>query len=217
VTTQSGVKTGAGAARLAQGAAAVVACGAVVGSVSALLEIAHRAEMSAAWSLPVSLDLTGLVAALVIRSRRRDVLAWATLLVTVGTSTALQVLAAPADPVARVAHGVVPVAALVAFELAMRVVVQDVDEGQADEQGAAMVEVEPEAVQQVLPVRVARKRVSLSELVPVAEQVAAELVGAGRALTWQSLRDGVRDAGYACGDERARTLVTLLRTSGVGA
>jgi hypothetical protein len=206
------VVTGSGAARLAQGAAVVVAGGAVVGSVSALLEIAHRAEMSAAWSLPVSLDLTGLVAALVIRSRRRDLLAWATLLVTVGTSTALQVLAAPADPVARVAHGVVPLAALVAFELAMRVAVQDVDEHQGDEV-APVVEDEPAAV----PVRVERKRVSMAELVPMAEVVAAELVGKGRPLTATALRDGVRAAGYSCGDERAKALVAMLRTSGVGA
>lgn len=212
------VVTGSGAARLAQGAAVVVAGATVVGSVSALLEIAHRAEMSATWALPVSLDLTGLVAALAIRARRNSVLGWITLLVTVGTSTALQVLTAPADPVSRVAHGVVPLAALVAFELAMQVAVRDDVEDQADEPVAEPVVVEAEPVQQVLPAgRPQRKRVSLDELVPVAETVAAELVGAGRALTWQALRDGIRGAGYACGDERARTLVTYLRTSGVGA
>jgi hypothetical protein len=207
-------------ARLPLMGAALVALWAAKGSASALLEIASRAEMSETTALPVALDMTGLVAALVIRRRRGDWLAWATLVVTVGISTAMQVATAPADLVSQAAHGVVPLAALVSFELAMRVAVRDIDEGQADEAVAepAAVEAEPEAVPQVLPaVRVARKRVSLNELVPVAEQVAAELVGAGKPLTWQALRDGVRAAGYACGDERARTLATLLRTSGVGA
>jgi hypothetical protein len=198
---------GAGAARLAQGAAAVVATAAVVGSVSALLAIAARSEMSAPWSLPVSLDLTGLVAALVIRHRRRDVLAWVTLLVTVGTSTTLQVLTAPADPVARVAHGVVPLAALVSFELAMRV--------------ARPVPVqEPVAVKEPLTTKPKAKAVRtppvpIEDLLPVAEHVAAELVIKGRQLTPTAMREGLRAAGYSVGHGRAVKLLDLVRPAGV--
>src|SRR5690606_32992846 len=116
---------------------------------------------------------TGLVAALVIRHRRRDVLAWVTLLVTVGTSTALQVLTAPADPVARVAHGVVPLAALVSFELAMRVVVREHEHQAVTEPAEPVetVETVPAVPEPAAEVRAERKRVSLSELVPVAEHV----------------------------------------------
>src|SRR3954468_20008058 len=107
-------------ARLALLGAVLVAGGAIVGSASALLAIATAAHMAAPWWLPVSLDLVALVAAGAIRSRRRDPLAWATLLTATALSTTLQVLDAPDDILARVSHGAPPVAALLAFELAMR-------------------------------------------------------------------------------------------------
>jgi hypothetical protein len=108
------------AAQLALGGAALVAVGAIAGSASSLYAIANRAEMSAPWSLPVSLDVLALVAAIAVRARRRDGLAWFALATATVLSTALQVVDAPADLLARISHGAPPIAALIAFELALR-------------------------------------------------------------------------------------------------
>jgi hypothetical protein len=108
------------AAQLALGGAALVAGGAIAGSASSLYAIATRAQMSAPWSLPVSLDVLALVAAIAVRARRRDGLAWFALATATALSTALQVVDAPADLLARISHGAPPIAALVAFELALR-------------------------------------------------------------------------------------------------
>jgi hypothetical protein len=125
--------------------------------------------------------------------------------------------------VARVAHGVIPLAALVSFELAMRVVVPE-----AEHQVVTAPAAEPElaVAEHVAEVRAERKRVSLSELVPVAEHVAAELVIRGPELTWKELQKGIRAAGYGCGDasysqgamygnvaDRAKQLLTLVPTA----
>jgi DNA-binding transcriptional ArsR family regulator len=107
-------------ARLALGAAAVVTAGAIAGSASSLYEIAVAARLALPLALPVALDLLALTAAAAVRHRRRDWLAWLILAGSTAVSTALQVSAA--GPVLRdqVVHGAVPVAALLAFEMAMR-------------------------------------------------------------------------------------------------
>lgn len=104
-------------ARLAAGA---VALGAVAGSTSALLAVGARADMSVPASLPLSLDGAGLVAALAIRRRGRDPLAWAALVAATGTSAVIQWLTAPDGLPAHLAHVVPPLAVLVSFELFRR-------------------------------------------------------------------------------------------------
>lgn len=106
---------------VARAAAVAVAVGAVAGSTSALLAVARSAEMTPAWALPLSLDGAGLVAAMAVRRRQGDVLAWGALVAATATSAAVQWLSAPAGLVNHLAHVVPPVAVLVAFELYQRV------------------------------------------------------------------------------------------------
>jgi hypothetical protein len=111
------VKLNDALARLAAGS---VALGAVAGSTSALLAVGARADMSVPASLPLSLDGAGLVAALAIRRRGRDPLAWAALAAATGTSAVIQWLTAPDGLPAHLAHVVPPLAVLVSFELFRR-------------------------------------------------------------------------------------------------
>lgn len=106
---------------VARAAAVAVAVGAVAGSTSALLKVAATAELSPAWSLPLALDGAALVAAMAVRRRQGDVLAWAALVAATATSAAVQWLSAPPGLVNHLAHVVPPVAVLVAFELYQRV------------------------------------------------------------------------------------------------
>ena len=107
-------------ARFAFVAACIVAPLTVAGSAASLYGIAQDAKLALPLALPVALDLTALAAAAQIRARRHLVLGWVTLVGGVVLSAGLQVADAWAEgPVAWLVHGALPVAALVAFELAL--------------------------------------------------------------------------------------------------
>lgn len=117
--------------RLCTFLAAIMAAGAIAGSVSGLLDIADRARMAApaiggvtlptgAVALVLGLDGVALVAALLRHGNPGDRLALGTLIGSAGISTALQVMGAPPDWLSRAAHGSPPVMALWAFELVLR-------------------------------------------------------------------------------------------------
>lgn len=100
--------------------ACVVAPLALIGSAASLYEIACDAHLALPLALPVALDLTAMAAAAQIRSRRRLALSWATLVGGVLLSAGLQIEGAwERGAVACVVHGSLPLAALVAFELAL--------------------------------------------------------------------------------------------------
>ncbi len=108
-------------AKLALVTSGTVAVMALAGSSVSLYRIGCDAVMALPLALPVALDLPAVVAATAIHARRRDWLAWLTLVAATTVSTVLQVIDAwDHGGMARVAHGAPPVAALLCFELAMR-------------------------------------------------------------------------------------------------
>jgi hypothetical protein len=182
-------------ARLALAGAAVVAAGAFIGSASALLHIGTTAQMTVPAALPLSLDAIALVAAVVIRARRHDWLAWLALLTTVSVSTTLQIAAAPADLMARTAHAVPAIAAVVAFELALRLAgpVRELSP-MGDKPRSASAKPAKRATK-----RPAKKATAptpaLVELVPAARAVADELVINGDRVSRRNLQAGLEAAG----------------------
>jgi hypothetical protein len=96
-------------------AAMAIAGGAIAGSVTSLYNIAKTAGLDAPWSLPLALDLTAVVAALLVRKNRKDRFGWAILAIATAVSTLLQV-AEHGNPI----HGIPPLGAVAAFELALR-------------------------------------------------------------------------------------------------
>lgn len=106
--------------RLALAAAVIVTLGAIIGSASSLYRIGESAQLPLPLALPVALDLLAITAAAAVRHRRHDHLAWSVLVCATAVSTVLQVSDAPPDLRSQVVHGAIPVAALLAFELALR-------------------------------------------------------------------------------------------------
>jgi hypothetical protein len=104
---------------LALAGAGIVAMGAIVGSSASLYRIGAHAGLAAPWSLPIALDLTAMVAALAVRANRSDRLAWATLLGATLVSAVLQIVEATGGIAERATHAIVPLGALIAFELAL--------------------------------------------------------------------------------------------------
>jgi hypothetical protein len=228
------------AAQLALGGAALVAVGAIAGSASSLYAIATRAQMSAPWSLPVSLDVLALVAAIAVRARRRDRLAWFALATATALSTALQVVDAPADLLARISHGAPPIAALVAFELALRASgtepattptpapTGDSDThrrprpARAEATSASHPNGQSPApngksttsrtTSHTAPVAAPTTSLSVDELLPKARQIADQLESAGLSLSRRRLVAALRDAGTPIGSAKANQLLARLRT-----
>jgi hypothetical protein len=229
------------AAQLALGGAALVAVGAIAGSASSLYAIATRAQMSAPWSLPVSLDVLALVAAIAVRARRRDGLGWFALATATALSTALQVVDAPADLLARISHGAPPVAALVAFELALRASGTEpattptpAPTGEPDTRRRpppARVEAtsashpngkSPAApngksttsrtTSHNAPAATPTTSLAVDELLPKARQIAEQLENAGLSLSRRRLVAALRDAGTPIGSAKATQLLARLRT-----
>jgi hypothetical protein len=219
-------------ARAALAGAMAMAAGAFAGSASALMDIAGptHARMSLPPSLVLSLDGVALVAAFVVHGRPRDWWAWLALLTATALSTALQVASAPPVLIYQAAHAAPPVFSLVAFHLAMRVTrpapappveaVAAVEHVERPNPPADAAPSSPEPGQAPKPAPRSRPRpaartrpvsVPFAELVPVAEQVAAELAAAGRSLSRRSLQDGLRAAGHPVGTGRATQLLDHLR------
>jgi hypothetical protein len=228
------------AAQLALGGATLVAVGAIAGSASSLYAIATRAQMSAPWSLPVSLDVLALVAAIAVRARRRDRLAWFALTTATALSTALQIVDAPADLLARISHGAPPIAALIAFELALRASnTQPAPTAPTTTHTATGTPPPPESTWMQIasapntngkpprttngtrkPPPTSRPRPtsaratspSVDELLPKARLIAERIRTEGLTVTRGRLAAGLRDAGVPIGSTKTDQLLARLRT-----
>lgn len=177
-------------ARAALCGAAIVAAGAFIGSASALLHIGSQAEMTVPAALPLSLDAIAIVAATVIRARRHDWLAWLALLTTVTVSTTLQIAAAPADLMARVAHATPAIAAVVAFELALRLGTEGTRPAEKTSPPARPAPTGPKPAKRAATKRPAKKAPApaLVELVPAAREAAQVVASNGQTLSRRSLQ-----------------------------
>lgn len=222
------------ASKVALTLAGAVAFATVAGSVTQLLAFGQHAGMPAPWSLPVALDLVGLVCAVVIHRRRsvgeRDPFAWFILAVVTLLSTALQSLEgieALDGVLKRTAHGIPPLGALVAFELALHLAgttVRDLVTPAAAPAPAVVVERQattPRAP--VLPRETAPPRpvaltagqlsaVTFDVRLKESRKVKADLERRGGRLNRDTLRAGLKAAGIRAGDNRElKQLLDTLR------
>lgn len=201
------------------GATAVVAV-AVAGSTSALLAVGIHSEMALPPALPVTLDGSALIAAMAIRRRPRDWLAWASLVVLAGLSAAVQWMSAPDGTVPHLAHVSLPLGALLAFELFLRAVAPTMPAPVAvpvpvpsvDQQKEVGTGVASETVDQPRMLVVGRSApVDASDLVPVARKLLADADLSPHQVGRPRLTRVMRGEGYQLGTRKAETLLSLLR------
>lgn len=197
---------------VARAGAAVVTGAAVAGSTSALLRIGVGSELSLPVTLPLALDGAGLVAAVVIRRRRRDLLAWAVLAGAVATSAAAQWMAAPAGGLPHLAHVSLPLAALLTFELFLRAV-SPVPAAPGPEHEEEVNVVVPGLVGQPPRLVVADRPapVTAADLVPLARKLLAELDLSPHAIGRPRLVELLRGNQQPVGTRKATALLALLR------
>jgi hypothetical protein len=219
------------------GLAILIGLGAFAGSARELWRIAETAQYGLPVGLVAALDGLAVVCVIVLSSRR-DWQALATLVAATFLSIGLQVLAVPRDLVvegvtravpadryvsAVLVHALVPLASFMAVHLATRL-------DRPDQTGAGKPRPKPApkpvtpaapapAAAEVTstPVRPAKPaaRVSLEELVPVAELAASNLERKGRDLSRRTLQAEMKEAGRPVGAARADELVKLLKAGPV--
>lgn len=102
--------------------AGTVAAGTVLGSAASLNTIGEHAGLVAAWSLPLAIDVSAMVAGLARRADRRNVFALLVLLGMTAVSAGLQWYET-GTPIA----ALVPLGALLTFELAMHMLPESLD------------------------------------------------------------------------------------------
>jgi hypothetical protein len=198
-------------ARVSLIAAAIVGAGSFLGSAFKLVQIGLDADMgAAAYTVPVSLDLVAMTAALVRLTNPASLgarlFARLCLFIPTAISCSVQVAAVPesGSPLTTLIHRVVAgapsIAAAVVFELALIAgeagcaavtapTVETTDEGAS----AAPPPPLPVAATGNAP---ARPRRSHLELLPIAERVAAELAAEGATLSRRALQCAMEAAGH---------------------
>lgn len=202
-------------ARIALGASAIVTAGSFLGSASALYKIANDAQMDAAWSLPISLDLVAMAAASRRAACPKDRFAQGVLFIATAVSLALQVCAAPPTLAARIAHGSPVIAAYLSFELALRNM-----EAEPVAEIAPTITTTDEGASTAPPPPVApktrRPRRSHLELLPTALTVAAELQEQGRNLSRRAFQEAMAAAGTpVTSNGTADKLLAVVRMPGM--
>lgn len=205
-------------ARLALAASGIVTAGSFAGSATALYKIANEAQMDAAWSLPISLDLVAMAAASARAARPTDRFAQGVLFLATVVSLALQVCAAPPSLAARVAHGAPVIAAYLSFELALRSMetapAAEVAPTVETTNDGASTAPPPPAAPPVPAGPARRPRASYLELLPVAERVAADLAAEGAKLSRRAFQGAMEAAGHPVASSgTADKLLAHLRAS----